>query len=255
MRKMLVVSLVTLAIAIPSFAFGAHNALPAKGQAEVSPTVDQVLEKYVTALGGQAALEKFTTRVMKAAVVLTGTGEAGTLEIYKKAPDKEFFSLVIPSNGPTLRAYNGEAGWVLYDPDEGPQDVSAQDLPAMKREFDFYREIHLKDLYPKLSMKGKEKVGADDAYVVEASADDGTPGKWYFSVQSGLLLRSDTPYVNDDGQSVLQTTYADYRDVDGVKLPFIWRQTCADYDYDIHFTSIQNNVPIDDAKFEKPKAE
>jgi hypothetical protein len=238
------------------WARSAISAHPGASQAsDPNPTADQVLEKYVTAMGGQAALKKFTTRVMKASVVLTGTGEAGTLEIYKKAPDKELFVLVIPSNGPTPRAYNGKAGWVLYDPDEGAQDVSASNLPAMRREFDFYRELRLKSLYPKMAIKGKEKIGAEDTYVIEASADDGATEKWYFSTQSGLLLRIDTPYTNDDGQSFLRTDYEDYRDVDGVKLPFVWRQTCADFDFDIHFTAIQNNVPVDDAKFEKPMAQ
>ncbi|HEV2348409.1 MAG TPA: hypothetical protein VG028_01040 [Terriglobia bacterium] len=257
MKKMFVVLFFTLGIAIPSLAAGAaHRPMAAVNPAaEATPPVEQVLEKYVASMGGRAALEKCTTRVMKASVVLTDTGEAGSLEIYKKAPDKEYFSLEIPSNGLTPRAYNGKAGWVVYDPDEGPQDVNAKDLPAMKREFDFYREARLKVLYPKLVMKGKEKAGAEDAYVIEASADDGTTERWYFSVQSGLLLRSDTPYFNDDGQSVLQTTYEDYREVDGVKFPFVWRQTCPDYDYVIQFTTIQNNVPVDDARFEKPKAE
>lgn len=253
MKRTLPSQLFDFLVAFLCLAGGASSALPAVARpAEINPTAGQVLERYVTAIGGRAALEKFSSRVMRASVVLTGTGEAGTLEIYKKAPDKEFFSLVIPSNGPTPRAYNGKAGWVLYDPDEGPQDVSAKDLPAMKREFDFYREIRLNTLYPKLILKGNEKVGAENSYVIEASSDDGAAERWYFSVQSGLLLRSDTPYITDDGQSFLQTIYEDYREVDGVKFPFVWRQTCPDYDYVIHFTTIQNNVPVDDARFEKP---
>ena len=255
MKELLTVLLAMGIITVPSLAIGAKTGgNPTVIQtAETNPTVDQVLEKYVASMGGRAALEKFTTRVMKASVILTDTGEAGTLEIYKKAPDKELFSLEIPSNGPAPRAYNGKAGWVLYDPDEGPQDVSAKDLPAMKREFNFHRESLLKVLYPKMTLKGKEKVGAEEAFEIEALADDGALERWYFSTQSGLLLRSDTPYVNDDGQSVLQTTFGDYRDVDGVKFPFVWRQTCPDFDYDIRFSTIQNNVPVDDAQFEKPK--
>jgi hypothetical protein len=253
--KFVVLPFIILA-AFPVWAGSVGRAHPGASQAaEPNPTADQVLEKYLTAMGGESALEKFTTRVMNASVVLTGTGETGTLEIYKKAPDKELFALEIPSNGPTPRAYNGKAGWVLYDPDEGAQDVSANDLPAMRREFDFYRELHLKSLYPKMALKGKEKIGAEDAYVIEASADDGATEKWYFSTQSGLLLRTDTPYTNDDGQSFLRTDYEDYREVDGVKFPFVWRETCADFDYDIHFTAIQNNISVDDAKFEKPKAQ
>jgi hypothetical protein len=122
----------------------------------------------------------------------------------------------------------------------------------MKREFDFYRDLRLKTLYPKTAVKGKERVSGQDTYVVEATADDGAVEKWYFAAQTGLLIRMDTPYSSDDGTSFLQTVFEDYRDVDGVKIPFVWRQTSPDFDYFIKFTEIQNNVPIDDSKFAKP---
>jgi zinc protease len=105
-----------------------------------------------------------------------------------------------------------------------------------------------------MKLQGREKVGGQDTYVIEATADDGTVEKWYFSAPTGLLVRSDTPYVTDDGNSFLQTIYEDYRDVDGVKLPFVWRQSSPDFDYVIRFNEIRNNVPVDDSKFEKPKA-
>src|SRR6266568_7677001 len=96
--------------------------------ADSTPTVDQILEKYIEAIGGQSALQKSTTRVMKGSAQLTSTGEMGTIEIYKKAPDKELYLVNIPSNGPTSRAYDGKAGWYLFDPDEGPKDAPAGDL-------------------------------------------------------------------------------------------------------------------------------
>ncbi len=258
MKRILVVSLTGWVMAVSTMvranAVAVRNGAAAGQAADTMPTVDQILEKYVAAAGGQSAIEKLTTRVMRGSAQLTSTGEMGTLEIFKKAPDKALYILNIPSNGPTPRAYNGKTGWVLYDPDEGARDVPATDLPAMKREFDFYREIRLKALYPKRTVKGREKVGDQDTYVIEATADDGATERWYFATQTGLLVRSDAPYVTEDGNSFVQTVYEDYRDVDGVKLPFVWRQTSPDFDYVIKFTQIQNNVPIEDSKFEKPAA-
>jgi hypothetical protein len=223
--------------------------------ADSTLSVDQILEKFITAIGGQSAIQKQTTRVMKGSAQLTSTGEMGTIEIYEKAPDKALYTVNIPSNGPGTRAYDGKAGWVLFDPDEGPQDVSAGELPALKRRFDFYRELRLKALYPRTVLKGKENVGGQEANVIEATADDGLTERWYFAAQTGLLVRSDTPYVTDDGTSFVQTLYEDYREVDGVKIPFVWRQTSPDFDYLITFTEIQNNVPIDDSKFAKPSGQ
>src|SRR5947208_15454194 len=120
------------------------------------PTVDQVLDKYVQAIGGRDALDKVTTRVMKGSIELPATGDAGsivpgTTEIYMKAPNKRMLMVNIPGNGTDRRGYNGKAGWYV-DPDEGPKDLSGADLEALKGEAEFYREIRLKELYPKMEI-------------------------------------------------------------------------------------------------------
>lgn len=221
--------------------------------AEVTPSVDQILAKYIQAIGGQSAIQKLTTRVMKGSVELPATGEAGTMQVFKKAPDKGLAIMFVPSNGATPRGFNGKIGWYV-DPDEGLKDVAESDLAAMKREFDFYREIRLNALYPQMSFKGKEKVSGLEAYVVEATAADGAIEKMYFDTHSGLLIRDDTPYVTDDGKSQVQTVFEDYREVDGVKLPFVWRQTSPDFDFVIKFDEIRHDLAVDDSKFDKPKS-
>src|SRR5437879_3173720 len=80
------------------------------------PTVEQVLDKYVQAMGGKDALDKVTTRVMKGSIELPATGDAGsivpgTIEIYMKAPNKRMLIVNIPGNGTDRRGYNGKDGW------------------------------------------------------------------------------------------------------------------------------------------------
>jgi hypothetical protein len=217
-----------------------------------TPTVDQVLDKYVQALGGKAAIEKMTTVVIKGKVDVPSTGETGSMEMYKKAPNKEMQMINTPSNGPSQRGFDGTVGW-NWDPDSGPSDMSASDLAAMKLESDFYRDIRLKDLYPKISLKGKERVGDREAYVVEAPHEDGSSEKMYFDTETGLLIQSEVPIdVPDEGKTIVNSQYEDYREVDGVKMPFTIRQASADFDYVIKLTEVKYNAPIDDAKFKKP---
>jgi zinc protease len=219
---------------------------------ESMPTVDQVLEKYVQAIGGKSTIEKMTTLVTKGAVDVPSTGERGTMELYKKAPNKEMQMISTPSNGPSQRGFDGTAGW-NWDPDSGPSDMSPSDLVAMKLESDFYRDIRLKELYPKMSVKGKEKVGNREAYVIEAPREDGSSEKMYFDTQSGLLVQSEIPMeVPDEGKTVVNSQYEDYREVGGIKVAFTIRQTSAYFDYVIKLSDAKYNVPIDDAKFKKP---
>ena len=216
------------------------------------PTVDQVLDKYVQALGGKASIEKMTTLVIKGKVDVPSTGETGSMETCRKAPNKEMQMINIPSNGPSERGFDGTVGW-NWDPDSGSSDMSPADLAAMKLESDFYRDIRLKELYPKISLKGKERVGAREAYVVEAPHEDGSSEKMYFDTESGLLIQSEVPIdVPDEGKTIVNSQYEDYRDVEGVKVAFTIRQTSADFDYVIKLSEVKYNVSVDDTKFKKP---
>ncbi len=227
-------------------------AWPGPMASDAMPTVDQVLDRYVQALGGKAVIEKRTTVVIKGKVDVPSTGESGSMETYKKAPNKEMQMINIPSNGPSQRGFDGTVGW-NWDPDSGPNDMSAADLAAMKLESDFYRDIRLKELYPKMSVKGKEKLGGHEAYVIEAPREDGSSEKMYFDTQSGLLVQTEIPMdVPDEGKTIVNSQYEDYREVEGVKVPFIIRQTSADFDFVIRLSEVKYDVPIDDAKFKKP---
>jgi hypothetical protein len=76
----------------------------------------------------------------------------------------------------------------------------------------------------------------------------------YFDQSSGLLLRqvryTDTPV----GRNPTQIDYADYREVDGVKVPFRWTLARPNGRFTIQITELKQNVPVDDAKFAKPPA-
>ena len=257
--SILVISCGLVSLALPG-AFGARSGLALAAQASApTPSLDQILDKYVQAIGGRAAVEKVTTRMMKGTLELPATGDAGsivpgTIEVYQKAPNKRLSTVVIPGNGTDQRGYNGTAGWFV-DPDEGPKDLSGPDLDAMKSDAPLNREIRLKELYPKMTVAGKATVAGREAYVVEAPLGDGVE-KFYFDAGNGLLVRDDAPVqIPDEGLTTQVSLLEDYRDVDGVKLPFAIRRTRPDGDSTIKFTEIKNNVAVDDAKFEKPKAQ
>ncbi len=140
------------------------------------------------AVGGKAAVEKLTSRVSKGTFEMDQMPGTATEEIYEKAPNKQLSITDAPNFGVVKRAFNGTAGWQDM-PQTGLQDVTGNQLAAMKRYADFYREIKLKELYPKMTVKGKESVNGRDAYVVEATPADGPPELMYFDAESGLLVR------------------------------------------------------------------
>jgi len=213
---------------------------------EAPPTVKQILDRYVQATGGPEALNRITSRAARGSRI----GADGVLvpeEVYQKAPDKLLtvtsYPNVVFSNG-----YNGAAAWA-YSSREGPTPLPEQLLAQLKRDAVFYKELKTQELYSDLKVLGKASVRETDAYVIQAKPVDGPVEKLYFDVRTGLLVRrymeSETPL----GKLPLQTDYEDYRDVDGVKQPFLIHWSFPGRVWGRKIDEIKQNIPLDDAKF------
>jgi photosynthetic reaction center cytochrome c subunit len=215
-------------------------------EVSLKPTVEQILERYVQAVGGREAIEKVTSRVLKGSRV----GADGVLvpeEVYSKAPNK---LLVITSYPKQVfrTGYNGSQGWAKSN--ETARDLPAEMLGQLRREAEFYKETRLKDLYSKLVVAGRAMVGEREAYVLEAMpADGGSPEKLYFDVQTGLLVRKYSEAQTVLGQFPTQTDYEDYRGVDGVKLPFTIHWSIPGRSWGRKITEVKQNVSLDDTQF------
>ena len=227
--------------------------LVAAPQGAQAPSVDQILDRYVQAVGGKDAIAKVTSRAMKGTLENSDDGTTSPAEVVAKAPNKYLSVVSLGDSGQAQEGWNGETGWGK-DHDSGLHDMNKSDLVAAKRDYDFYRQIRLKELFPKMSLSGKMKVDDRDAYIVEATAADGAVEKLYFDVESGLLVRRDFERVNvDDGILLYEVDYEDYKDVDGLKLPSTVRRKTPDYALTYRFTEIKQNVAVDDARFNKPE--
>lgn len=228
------------------------TAAPSVQESVALPTLDQILDKFVESTGGKAAIEKITSRQVKGTFDIPSMGSSGTLEIYAKAPDKSYTVIDVPGFGTIQQGYDGTVAWE-DNPMTGLRDLTGIELAARKRDVDFYRELHLKQMYPQMVVKGKEKVGEREAYVIEATPAEGKPEKMFFDTETGLLLRFDAERESPQGAAMIETYLEDYRDVDGVKTPFTMRQVNPMFSMTINFTDLKNNIEIDDSKFSKPK--
>jgi zinc protease len=217
------------------------------------PSVDEILARYVTAIGGRAAISKHTTKISKGTLEVVGVTTEGTAESYTKAPDKllSIINIPLPGYGEIRRCFDGQNGWV-YGKGSGVVPLAGQNLSSTKRDADFYQSLDLKKLYPQITLKGKEDVGGWPAYILEANPGDGSLVRMYFDVSSGLLVRRDEESDTPDGRSSTQSYLEDYRDVDGVKQPFTFRQVIGINTLIVRLTDIKMDQPIDDAKFAKP---
>ena len=216
------------------------------------PEVEQVLEKYVEALGGKAATERVKTRVIKASITehLLPTSP---LEIFQQSPDKILFVITTPK-GMIAESYDGTSGWIADG--KGPRRLDGPALALLKFEADFYRDLKLAERYLRMTVAGRDRVRERDAYLIEAVTPEHKTEKLYFDVQSGLLLRRVTFIQTMIGLIPEATDYDDYREIDGVKIAFArHREQLQGFEAStIIFAEVRPNVPVDKARFEMPAA-
>jgi photosynthetic reaction center cytochrome c subunit len=229
----------------------APGAKPPNGPAPTFPSVAQVLDKYVQALGGTEALAKISSRIEKG--TLSGFGpRAFPVEIFAKATDKRVTVVHMP-NGEMFTAFDGQAGW-LTGFGGHIQDMEGADLYAARLDADFQLAADATKLFRQVRMGKPEKVSDHDAWVLMGITPGQPPVKLYFDKESGLLLRQLRYAQTPVGRYPTQVDYADFREVDGVKVAFRWTIARPGNSFTIQVDQIQQNVPVDDSKFAKPAA-
>lgn len=203
------------------------------------PTLDAVLAKYVAAIGGRDAQRKIVSRVSKGRVDVPGVSFGGKLEVYAKAPNRSLTVMNVEPAGLVKQGFDGRVSWNIGSDANGIDRAALVDV-------DFYRETKLSEQYTRLKLLGKVKEGFREVYLVEAVRRDSATENLYFDVESGLLVRRDLPRKGSERAEVY---FNDWRDVDGVKLPFRITQVLPNTKFVITLEDVKQNVPIDDAIF------
>ncbi|MBA4124939.1 MAG: hypothetical protein H0X72_21040 [Acidobacteria bacterium] len=216
------------------------------------PTVQEILAKYVQAIGGKEANEKIKSRMIKGTLELMSSGIKGTFEIFSAAPNKSIMKISLDGIGEIIEGFDGIAAWSI-NPLQGNRDKQGEELAQTKLTYDFYRETNLSKLYPKMELKGTEKIGANEAYVVVGTPDNLPSETFYFDTKSGFLLRYDLIAISPEGKMPTKTFFEDMREVDGVKIPFKIRSILPQLEFSITATEVKHHITVEDSKFTKPK--
>jgi photosynthetic reaction center cytochrome c subunit len=225
---------------------------PNRGETEAKesagPPADQLFDKFVQASGGVSAIEKIASRVQKGTIDFGG--KSFPIDVYSKDPDKRV-SFTHMGEGDSITAFDGHDGW-LGSPGRPLREMHGGDLEGAAMDADLHLATHLKQMFSEARVRGAEKIGEHDTYFVVGRREGKPPVHLYFDQQSGLLLRIVRYGETALGRLPTEIDYADYRDVSGVKIPYRWTIARPGGRFTIQVTDVQQNVPVDDAKFAKP---
>ena len=209
-----------------------------------------IFDKYIQAVGGEAASAKIASRVEKGSALL-GDGHKVPIDIYTKQPDLRVSVLHMPQ-GESVTAFNGNEGWLTF-PGRPVRVMSASDAESAKLDAAVFYPAQLSKFFDELQLQEHpEKINGHDTNVVFGVVKGQPPVKFYFDNDSGLLVRLVHYADTSLGINPTEVDFADYRDANGVKTPYKWTIARPSGAFTIEVDQVQSNVPIDAGKFVKP---
>jgi hypothetical protein len=219
-----------------------------------APTAEQILDKYIQAIGGEQRLAGLTSFTAKGTYSGYDTDFAKMpAEIYAKSPGLRT-TVIHPPIGEGTTVYDGRNGWVSEANALLPLvTLTGGELDAATLEAELGFPAKIKQ-YLTGWRAGFPPATLDDrtALVVQGTATGGSRVKLFFDKDSGLLARMVMFTNTVIGLNPREIDYSDYRDVAGVKLPFKWTAVWTDGRSEFEMTEIKPNVAIDAARFAKP---
>jgi photosynthetic reaction center cytochrome c subunit len=240
-------------------------------KAPTGPTADQILDKYLQAVGGTQKLAGLTSYAAKGTSIGYGLdAEKRPVEIYAKATGPSLTvtdrtatiqraamvqrtTIVHAPEGDFTTAYDGRSAWIAAPNIPLPVlPLTGGDLEGAQLDAAIAFPAGIKQSLGDWRVGFDTEIDDDEVHVVQGTTAGGTMATFYFDPASGLLKRM-VRYANSPvGRMPTRVDYSDYREVAGVKMPFKWTVTWLDGLETFEITDIQPNVAIDEEKFSKP---
>jgi hypothetical protein len=205
------------------------------------PTVQEIVERYIDAVGGREAITKLATRVMRGTLITDLPSrtppryEESTVEIRSALPG----AFLMIAQGPGGTHVDGLDGTIWWSTD----GVHVTRHERVDWRFAWFANpqhaVRLWEYFPAMTLRGRARVGGHPAYVVDIDHDESHA--LYFDVASGLLVR--LGYNRE---------LHDYREVDFVKVPFRMVISRKGGSTSYVFHTIEHNVVLDESLFAMP---
>jgi zinc protease len=232
---------------------GKVEVLDADGKAfvEMQPapagmTANDVLKKYIAAIGGEAKLKSVTSYDHQGVMEMMGM-QANTVEQMETKGHRRT-EVSLPGM-PLYKAIYNEGKSVMIEMGTAPREFDADELMNARRECDLLAELHLSDYGITSTLLGVDYIKGEDCYVIEMKETGGEVRTVFFSVANGLMIL-EREVKDMKGQAMTEeTSYENYQEVDGIKYPALRTTNAGGQSFVIRINKAQYNVAIPAEQF------
>lgn len=227
-------------------------AVSARGAAaqQALPPAKQIVDRYVEAIGGRAALARHGFRHMVAEMAMPANGMTMTMDMKFARPNKFAMKMSMPGMGSVTGGFDGQVGWSV-NPMSGPQLLSGKELAQIRRTADMDANMDLAKLFPTLETVERSTARGRPCHRVRMVSVDADTAFACFDVETGLLSTMENKQASQMGEVQTVSRFEDYRDFGGIKMPARTVTSMMGQEMTLTVKSV-TTTPIPDAEFAAP---
>jgi hypothetical protein len=215
------------------------------------PTAEALLDKYVEAMGGEAAMEKVENRVTRGKLEMAAQGIEMNLTIFAARPNLNYTLIESDMTGKIERGCDGEVVWE-NSAMMGAQIKDGQEKTDYLRDSNFDKWLHWREIYPEVEYAGTETLGEKPAHKVVVTPADGKPQTLFIDQDSNLAVRVDIVIENPMGTFPVISYLKDYREIDGILIPHTVEVEVMGQKRVITTSSVEHDVELPADRFALP---
>jgi hypothetical protein len=210
-----------------------------------------LLERYEAARGGEKACLAVSSRTFEATLEAVGSGTRTHLKVSQKSGGRVYMERKTPGLGRALAGFDGKEGWENSEIG-GFHVLSQKEVGELTGMGSIGADPFLRQRFPMRKLIGRGEVHGRPATAVQLGTSSQIAGVFWFDDETAQLSRVDWDLSEEQKKSDGSTErmeYADYRQVDGVSVPFLIECFAREGKLSIKFDSVVHNPPLDDALF------
>jgi hypothetical protein len=216
------------------------------------PAAEDILEKHIEALGGRAAHDKLATRIITGAVVVPEQSIALDMKRFEADPASMYQELAMEGFGKTMRGTDGVTAWRIH-PRGGASLILGSEKEFLLRQTRFNSALHWREFFSGARCAGIEEVGKRPCYRIVLATSGGDKETWFIDRETHLLARKEMTYRYDESEDMpIVELPSDYREVDGVLIPFKVVSIEGEQTFEVSFDSVVHNTEIPAERFAPP---
>lgn len=221
---------------------------------EKLPTGKEVFAKFIDATGGRAAYEKLTSRTCEGTIEVKPLGVNGTVSL-KQGVSKLLMKVDFADRGAVTQGNDGTYGWTTNNV-EGARVLTGKEFDEILAQSQFAPELNPDTIYKSVECTAVETIDGAPCYRVETVTKNGAKRTNFYSKADGLLVKVAITMQTQRGEVQTTTRVSDYRDVDGVKVPFVATMTFSSSEalqQVMTFKTVTHNTTLAADTFTAPK--